>query len=74
MAKSDSKSGSTVNKAPKTTRRFTVGYTPNRGIKKPAPQLLIKGYWLEELGFLTGQLVTVNIEQGRLIIQAEGSV
>ncbi|MFV8979774.1 SymE family type I addiction module toxin [Serratia fonticola] len=74
MAKRDSKSGTTVNKAPKTTRRYTVGYSPNRGIKKPAPQLLIKGYWLEELGFLTGQQVTVNIEQGRLIIQAEGNV
>ncbi|PAA97050.1 SymE family type I addiction module toxin [Serratia fonticola] len=74
MAKSDSKSGTTVNKSPKTTRHYTVGYTPNRGIKKPAPQLLIKGYWLEELGFLTGQQVTVNIEQGRLIIQAEGNV
>ncbi|MGL5386758.1 MAG: SymE family type I addiction module toxin [Serratia sp. (in: enterobacteria)] len=74
MAKSDSKSGTTVNKAPKTTSHYTLGYSPNRGIKKPAPQLLIKGYWLEELGFLTGQPVTVNIEQGRLIIQAEGSV
>jgi toxic protein SymE len=74
MAKSDSKSDTTVNKAPKTTRRYTVGYSPNRGIKKPAPQLLIKGYWLEELGFLTGQSVTVDIEQGRLIIQAEGNV
>ncbi|MBP0995701.1 SymE family type I addiction module toxin [Serratia fonticola] len=74
MAKRDSKSGTTVNKAPKTTRHYTVGYTPNLGIKKPAPQLLIKGYWLEELGFLTGQPVTVNIEQGRLIIQVEGNV
>ncbi|WP_421094443.1 SymE family type I addiction module toxin [Serratia fonticola] len=74
MAKHDSKSGTTVNKAPKTTRRYTVGYSPNRGIKKPAPQLIIKGYWLEELGFLTGQSVTVNIEQGRLIILAEGNV
>ncbi|WP_415837973.1 SymE family type I addiction module toxin, partial [Serratia silvae] len=50
MAKHDSKSGATVNKALKTTRHYTVGYSPNRGIKKPAPQLLIKGYWLEELG------------------------
>ncbi|MGQ6550283.1 SymE family type I addiction module toxin [Serratia sp. IR-2025] len=74
MAKSDSKSGSTVNKAPKATRHYTVGYSPNRGIKKPAPQLIIKGYWLEQHGFLTGQSVTVNIEQGRLIIQAEGNV
>lgn len=74
MAKSDSKSGTTVKKAPKTTRRYTVGYTPNRGMKKPAPQLIIKGYWLEELGFLTGQPVTINIEQGRLIIQVEGIV
>ncbi|MGL5423752.1 MAG: SymE family type I addiction module toxin [Serratia fonticola] len=74
MAKSDSKSGPPVNKAPKTTRHYTVGYSPNRGIKKPAPQLIIKGYWLEQHGFLTGQSVTVNIEQGRLIIQAEGNV
>lgn len=74
MAKHDSKSGIPANKAPKTARRYTVGYTPNRGIKKPAPQLIIKGYWLEELGFVTGQSVTVNVEQGRLIIQAEGNV
>lgn len=74
MAKSDSKSGTPVNKATRTTRHYTVGYSPSRGIKKPAPQLIIKGYWLEELGFLTGPQVTVNIEQGRLIIQAEGNV
>ncbi|WP_325981238.1 SymE family type I addiction module toxin [Serratia fonticola] len=36
--------------------------------------MLIKGYWLEDLEFLTGQPVTVNIEQGRLVIQAEGSI
>lgn len=74
MAKRDSKSGTTVNKAPKTTRHYIIGYTPNLGIKKPAPQLIIKGYWLEEQGFLTGQQVTVNIEQGRLNILAEGNV
>lgn len=74
MARNDSKSGTTVNKVPKTTRYYTVGYSPNRGIKKPAPQLIIKGYWLEQHGFLTGQAVTVNIEQGRLVIQTEGNV
>jgi len=36
--------------------------------------VLIEGYWLEQHGFLTGQPVTVNIEQGRLTIQVEGNV
>ncbi|MEX2990502.1 type I toxin-antitoxin system SymE family toxin [Serratia fonticola] len=34
----------------------------------------MKGYWLEQHGFLTAKSVTVDIEQGRLIIQAEGNV
>lgn len=57
MGKSNSKSGTTVNKAPKTTRHYTVGYSSYRGIKKPAPQLIIdsediiKAFFLADMVF-----------------------
>ena len=48
---------------------YTVGYTP-QGIKaNPRPQLTIKGRWLEQLGFYTGQPVIVKIEHNKLIIE-----
>ncbi|GAB7258398.1 SymE family type I addiction module toxin [Dickeya ananatis] len=35
------------------------------------PQLTLKGRWLEDLGFNTGQPVIVTVERGRLVIEAE---
>lgn len=49
-------------------RHYKVGYRPNLGKGTPSPQLIISGRWLEQLGFNTGQPVTVTAEQGRLII------
>nr|WP_081641773.1 SymE family type I addiction module toxin [Dickeya dadantii] len=37
----------------------------------PPPQLTLKGRWLEDLGFNTGQPVIVTVERGRLVIEAE---
>ncbi|WP_395856614.1 SymE family type I addiction module toxin [Dickeya undicola] len=35
------------------------------------PQPTLKGRWLEDLGFNTGQPVIVTVERGRLVIEAE---
>jgi toxic protein SymE len=52
-------------------RRYTVGYRPNGGRPNPSPQLTIKGKWLEEFGFATGQPVSITAENGCLVIRAE---
>ncbi|MDA5543814.1 SymE family type I addiction module toxin [Yersinia rochesterensis] len=55
-----------------------VGYAPNGGKKHPNPKLILRGKWLEALGFTTGQHVTVTPEHGQLIIRTapatEGTV
>ena len=54
-------------------RRYTVGYCPNSGRPNPNPnpQLTIKGKWLEERGFYTGQQVSITAENGCLVLRAE---
>jgi len=52
-------------------RRYTVDYRPNGGRPNPRPQLKIKGNWLEQLGFSTGQPVSITAENGCLVIRAE---
>ncbi|WP_024109926.1 SymE family type I addiction module toxin [Dickeya dianthicola] len=52
-------------------RHYTVGYAPNGMKGNPPPQLTLKGRWLEDLGFNTGQPVIVTVERGRLVIEAE---
>ncbi|MCI4239314.1 SymE family type I addiction module toxin [Dickeya dianthicola] len=44
---------------------------PNGMKGNPPPQLTLKGRWLEDLGFNTGQPVIVTVERGRLVIEAE---
>ncbi|WP_072035311.1 SymE family type I addiction module toxin [Dickeya solani] len=39
--------------------------------RQPLPQITLKGRWLEDLGFNTGQPVIVTVERGRLVIEAE---
>jgi len=36
----------------------------------PSPKLMIKVKWLEQLGFTTGQSVSITAENGCLIIRA----
>ncbi|PXZ06875.1 hypothetical protein DKK70_09425 [Gilliamella apicola] len=47
---------------------FSVGYSLNGGQPNPRPQLIVKGRWLEQLGFYVGQAVVVKIERNKLII------
>ena len=35
---------------------------------KPTPALMLKGAWLEEWGFTTNMSVTVQCEEGRVVI------
>lgn len=36
---------------------------------KPTPTIVLKGKWLEELGFFSGTPVIVQCENGKLIIK-----
>ncbi|WP_337012979.1 SymE family type I addiction module toxin [Pantoea sp. AS142] len=65
MAGRDSMSEPAVSQA----RKSIVGYRPNGGGPNPLPQLTIKGRWLEQWGFIRGQLVSIIAEQGQLIIR-----
>ncbi|KMW72056.1 endoribonuclease symE [Photorhabdus luminescens subsp. luminescens] len=62
----------------KAQRRYKIGYIsrchPDRSTGMTRyysqhPSLHLKGNWLREAGFSTGQAVKVSIEQGQLIIQ-----
>ncbi|MEN4833383.1 SymE family type I addiction module toxin [Pantoea vagans] len=64
MAGTDSTSEPAVPQA----RKSIVGYRPNGGRPNPLPQLTIKGRWLEQLGFIKGQPVSIIAEQSQLII------
>ncbi|QQO64336.1 type I toxin-antitoxin system SymE family toxin [Providencia manganoxydans] len=68
MAKARSKSGSRINKAPKTERYYTVGYAPNDSKAAPAPAIHLTGHWLKDAGFETGFTFTVKILNGCLVL------
>ncbi|WP_333988148.1 SymE family type I addiction module toxin, partial [Providencia huaxiensis] len=51
------------------TRKYTVGYAPNRGKPTPSPQLTLSGKWLNELGFEVGSHYSLSHQAGQLIIQ-----
>jgi len=46
-----------------------VGYRPNHGQPDPYPQIILKGRWLGQLGFTTGQKLEVITQPGQLIIR-----
>ncbi|MDJ0038530.1 SymE family type I addiction module toxin [Pantoea allii] len=78
MAAQDTKPEVSISKA---LRRLKVGYTSIRHADRNdittyysrCPSLNLKGSWLAEAGFRTGQSVQVMVERGQLIIQlAEG--
>ncbi|KFF61211.1 hypothetical protein IW01_21045 [Pectobacterium brasiliense] len=52
-------------------RYYTVGYAPNGMKGNPPPPLTLKGRWLEDLGFNTGQSVIVTVERGKVVIETE---
>lgn len=50
-------------------RRYTVGYTRDQRKFQPSPSITLKGHWMGNLGFKTGQRVEVLWEHGELIIR-----
>lgn len=50
-------------------RCYTVGYIRDSRKFQPSPSITLKGHWLEEAGFATGQPVKVTVERGQLIIR-----
>ena len=53
-------------------RNLTIyNYSPYTvGKLYPArPQIIIQGRWLEDLGFLIGEKVTLSCEEGRIVIE-----
>jgi len=71
MGGRDSKSEPRATEVKEPQRHYIVGYAPNGMKGNPPPQLTLKGRWLEDLGFNTGQPVMVTVERGRLVIEAE---
>jgi toxic protein SymE len=71
MAKKYIKSEPRSSQAKVETRFYTVGYVPNGGRPNALPALHLKGRWLHECGFVTGQPVTITVKNGELIIKAE---
>lgn len=59
----------TVTEAAAKSRRYTVGYLPNRRKPNPSPQMIISSKWLSELGFNIGNHFTTNRQAGELVIQ-----
>ena len=51
------------------TRKYTVGYAPNRDRPNPSPQLTLSGKWLKEMGFEVGSHYTLTRQAGQLIIR-----
>ncbi|WP_240149741.1 SymE family type I addiction module toxin [Erwinia amylovora] len=53
-------------------RRYTVGYIRDHIKHLPSPSITLKGHWMAELGFDTGQKIEVITEPGQLIIRLAG--
>ncbi|MBU9821460.1 type I toxin-antitoxin system SymE family toxin [Rahnella sp. BCC 1045] len=60
---------STSEPATPQARQSIVGYRPNHGQPDPYPQITLKGRWLGQLGFTTGQKLEVITQPGQLIIR-----
>ncbi len=70
MAEHDSKSEAVTTEVPPLKmRRYTVSDIRDQRKYQPAPAIILKGYWMAELGFSTGQKVEVITEPGQLIIR-----
>lgn len=70
MAKHDSKSEVVTTEVPQLKmRRYTVSYIRAQRKYQPSPAIILKGYWMAELGFSTGQKIEVITEHGQLIIR-----
>lgn len=43
-------------------------YSQNGRNYKATPTIILKGQWLEEMGFATGDYISVSCENGKLVI------
>ncbi|MFP1741048.1 SymE family type I addiction module toxin [Lonsdalea quercina] len=50
-------------------RRYTVGYIRDHIRHLPSPSITLKGHWMVDFGFSTGQKIEVIPEAGQLIIR-----
>ncbi|OWS74093.1 hypothetical protein CBW22_17060 [Pantoea sp. VS1] len=71
QAECDSKAEPRATAVNEPQRHYTLGYTPNGMKVNPQQQLILKGRWLKDLGFNTGQSVIVTVERGRLVVETE---
>jgi Toxin SymE, type I toxin-antitoxin system len=53
----------------KQSKRFKIGCTGNGRPRSDVPYLRMRGRWLERAGFVIGQRVKVDVDQGRLIVE-----
>ncbi|BFL45653.1 SymE family type I addiction module toxin [Lactonifactor longoviformis] len=53
----------------KRNRRRKVYLTYQRNT--PSPQIRLEGKWLEQLGFTAGSFVSIQCEEGRLVIEKD---
>lgn len=51
----------------KENRRLTVIAQSGTNYK-PTPTIVLKGQWLQELGFESGEKINVHCERGRIVI------
>ena len=51
------------------SRRYTVGYIRDHLKHQPSPSITLRGHWMAELGFTTGQKIEVITEPGLMIIR-----
>lgn len=65
MAEQHHKSEQVLTKA----RRYTVGYIRDHIRHLPSPSITLKGHWMADFGFCTGQKIEVIPEAGQLIIR-----
>lgn len=53
-------------------RRYTVRYIRDARKFKASPSIILKGHWMAEFGFDTGQKIEVIPEAGQLITRLAG--
>ena len=53
-------------------RKLKVYYGRGRNYQR-LPQIILKGLWLERMGFSVGDKLTVDCQPGRVIVTREGA-
>jgi antitoxin component of MazEF toxin-antitoxin module len=51
-----------------------IHQTRSSGASVPVSIIRLTGMWLEQAGFVAGDTVTVQVEQGRIVVTTSGAV